>query len=73
MKIVWSAEARLELRAIKKFIARDSVFYATRMIARIIERVEKVAVLSAQRHLVHEYPELDLREVREGSYRIIYH
>jgi plasmid stabilization system protein ParE len=72
VKIVWSAEARQELRAIRKFIARDSEFYATRMVARIIERVEATAEHSTRGHPVHEYPEAILREVHEAPYRIIY-
>jgi plasmid stabilization system protein ParE len=69
VKIVWSSEARQELRAIKNFIARDSEFYAARMVARIIERVEKTAEHPTRGHPVHEYP---LREVHEAPYRIIY-
>jgi addiction module RelE/StbE family toxin len=72
VKIVWSAEARQELRAIKKFIARDSEFYATRMVARIIERVEVTAEHPTRGHSVHEYPEAILKEVHEAPYRIIY-
>jgi plasmid stabilization system protein ParE len=72
VKIVWSAEARQELRAIRKFIARDSEFYATRMVARIVERVETTAIQPTRGHPVHEYPEALLREVHEAPYRIIY-
>jgi toxin ParE1/3/4 len=72
VKIVWSAEAREELRAIRKFIARDSEFYASRMVARIVERVEKTADYPTRGHPVHEYPEQPLREVHEAPYRIIY-
>lgn len=36
MTIVWAAEARRSLKAIKRFIAQDSEFYAARMVARII-------------------------------------
>ncbi len=72
MKIVWSAEARQELRAIKRFIARDSEFYASRMVARIVERVEATAEHSTRGHPVHEYPEAVLKEVHETPYRIIY-
>ena len=72
MKIIWSAEARKELRAIRRFIARDSEYYAARMVASIVERVEKMAVHPTQGHPVHEYPEQPLREVHEDPYRIIY-
>ena len=72
MSIVWSAEARKALRSIRKFIAQDSEFYAARMVARIIERVERAADSPTQGHAVHEYPEERLKEVHESPYRIIY-
>jgi toxin ParE1/3/4 len=72
VKIIWSAEARKELRAIKRFIARDSEYYAARMVTSIVERVEKMAVYPTQGHPVHEYPEQSLREVHQDPYRIIY-
>jgi toxin ParE1/3/4 len=72
VKIVWSAEARRELRAIKRFIARDSEYYAARMVSSIVERVEKMAEHPSQGHPVHEYPERPLREVHQDPYRIIY-
>jgi plasmid stabilization system protein ParE len=70
--IVWSAEARRSLRAIRRFIAQDSEFYAARMVARIINRAEHAALVPAQGHPVHEYPEEPLKEVHEAPYRIIY-
>ncbi|MBI4626856.1 MAG: type II toxin-antitoxin system RelE/ParE family toxin [Verrucomicrobia bacterium] len=72
MSIIWSSEARRSLRSIQKFIAQDSEFYATRMVARIVERVERVSMSPGQGHPVHEYPEEPLKEVHESPYRIIY-
>jgi plasmid stabilization system protein ParE len=72
VSIVWSSEARKALRSIRKFIAQDSEFYAARMVARIVERVERAAESPAQGHPVHEYPEANLKEVHESPYRIIY-
>ncbi|MBI2513457.1 MAG: type II toxin-antitoxin system RelE/ParE family toxin [Opitutae bacterium] len=72
MKIVWSSEARRALRAIWRFIAQDSEFYATRMVGRIVERVEHASLAPAQGHAVHEYPEEPLREIHESPYRIVY-
>jgi toxin ParE1/3/4 len=72
MNILWSDESRRSLRAIRRFIARDSDFYAAQMVARIIERVEQAAKAPMQGHRVHEYPEAPLREVHESPYRIIY-
>jgi len=72
MTIRWSSAARSELRALRKFIARDSPYYADRMAARIIERVERAAQHPEAGHPVHEYPEKPLREVHEIPYRILY-
>jgi len=72
VKILWTAEARRSLRAIQRYIAQDSAFYADRVVARIIDRVEAAAQHPGRGHPVHEYPEAPLREVHETSYRIIY-
>ena len=72
MNVVWSAEARKALRAIRKFIAADSEYYAARMVGRIVERVERAALAPSQGHPVNEYPEAPLKEVHESPYRIIY-
>lgn len=72
MKIIWSVRARKELRAIRTYIARDSEYYADRMVCRIISRVEAASLSPVSGHPVHEYPEAALREVHEAPYRIIY-
>ena len=72
MNIEWSSQARKDLKAIHAYISRDSLIYAQGQIARIVERVEQASVRPATGHRVHEYPELLLKEVHEGNYRIIY-
>ncbi|MEX1113871.1 MAG: type II toxin-antitoxin system RelE/ParE family toxin [Akkermansiaceae bacterium] len=72
MSIIWSAQARRDLHAIRDFIARDSKHYAQLQIERLIFRVERAAGMPARGHPVHEFIESGLREVHEGSYRIIY-
>lgn len=72
MTIGWSSEARRSLRAIRRYIAQDSEFYAARTVARIIERVERTAMTPGQGHPVHEYPEEPLKEVHESPDRVIY-
>ncbi len=72
MNLIWSAEARQELRAIRRFIARDSEHYAARIITRLIECAESILLSPRRGHVVHEYPEAPLREIHEPPYRIIY-
>jgi len=72
MNITWSAQARRDLHAIRDFIARDSMHYAQLQIERLISRVEGMARAPSRGHPVHEFIESGLREVHEGTYRIIY-
>ena len=72
MTIVWSAQARRDLHAIRDFIGRDSEHYARLQVERLISRVERTAGMPAKGHPVHEFIESGLREVHEGTYRIIY-
>ncbi len=67
MNIIWSTQARFDLRVIHDFIARDSERYANVQIARLIARVERTASTPTRGHPVHEHPESDLREVHEGA------
>jgi toxin ParE1/3/4 len=60
------------LCAIRDFIAHDSEHYAQLQIERLISRIGKAALMPSKGHPVHEFIESDLREVHEGSYRIIY-
>jgi plasmid stabilization system protein ParE len=72
MSIIWSAQARGDLHAIRDFIARDSEHYAKLQIERLISRVEQASAMPSRGHPVHEFAESGLREVHEGPYRIIY-
>jgi toxin ParE1/3/4 len=72
MSITWSTQARRDLQAIREFIAHDSEHYARLQIERLISRVERAAGMPSRGHPVHEFTESGLREVHEGSYRIIY-
>ena len=43
MTIVWSAQSRRDLHAIRDFIGRDSEHYARFQVERLIFRVERTA------------------------------
>lgn len=72
MTLIWSDQAWRDLCAIRDFIAHDSEHYARLQMERIISRVERIATMPTKGHPVHEFMESGLREVHEGSYRIIY-
>ncbi len=72
MNIIWSTQARLDLRGIRDFIGRDSKHYAGLVVRRLIERVEHVSRMPTLGHPVHEFPRLGLRETHQDNYRIVY-
>lgn len=72
MNVFWSSQARRDLRSSRAFIAKDSSFYADRMVTRIIERTDLLVHHPQAGHPVHEALDLDVREVHAASYRIIY-
>ena len=45
-EIIWSAQARTDLRAIREFIARHSAHYADLTAQRTVQRVGRVSVLA---------------------------
>lgn len=72
MNIVWTHEARGDLRAIHVFISRDSKIQALKQVDRIRIRVRWIAENPVRGHPVHERPESGCIEVHEGKYRIIH-
>lgn len=72
MNVEWTAPARRHLRAIHDYIARDSPFYARRMVARIVARSEQLSRFPEAGRVVREYTRSDVREVFEDPYRIMY-
>lgn len=72
MKIVGSAQARRDLRAIRDFISRDSEHDGRLQIDRLITRVARASESPTMGHPVHEFSESGLREVHEGGCRIIH-
>jgi addiction module RelE/StbE family toxin len=72
MKIVWSKTALAHLTAIYDYIAKDSPRYALRMVDRLTYRSKQLAKYPESGQLVPEYSDPTLREVIEGSYRLIY-
>lgn len=71
-KITWSNLALEDLRAIHDYVAQDSAMYAERLIDRIIERVDVLETHPRIGRVVPEFNLDNIRELVEGSYRIIY-
>lgn len=72
VKIEWTETARDDLKSIFEFIAKDSHFYATRFIDKIVKRVDVLEKYPNIGRIVPEFSRDELRELIEGNYRIIY-
>lgn len=72
MKISWTEPALSDLDGIRDYIARDSEYYATQFIERIIDAVEKLERFPEMGRLVPEAGEENIRELLFQNYRIIY-
>jgi len=72
VSVVWTPQAQEQLRAIHDYVAAASSARATNLVDRITARSKQIAEHPESGRKV---PELDLpqiREVIEGSYRVVY-
>lgn len=72
MRVFWTETAVQHLSAIYTYIAQTSPAYAQRMIDRLTRRSEQIAKFPASGRVVPEFQIPSIREVVEGSYRLIY-
>jgi toxin ParE1/3/4 len=72
VKVLWTENAISYLIAIYEYIARDSSFYAQRMVDRLTTRSRQLADFPRSGRMVPEYAVEDIREVIEKPYRLIY-
>lgn len=73
MTVYWTEGAAQQLQAIHDYIAQASPEYAKRMVDRLTRRSEQIGTFPLAGRSVPEYQVEQVREVIEGSYRIIYH
>lgn len=73
MKVFWTDTAVQHLSAIYTYIAQNSPRYAERVIDRLTRRSEQIAKFPLSGRTVPEFETKQIREVIEGSYRIIYY
>ena len=73
MTVSWTSGAAQQLRAIYHYIAQASPEYAKRTVDRLTRRSEQIGTFPLSGRTVPEYHASQVREVIEGSYRIIYH
>lgn len=73
MKVYWTQTAIENLSAIYNYVAQTSPQYAFRLVDRIIKRSEQITSFPLSGRTVPEFETPQIREVIEGSYRIIYY
>jgi addiction module RelE/StbE family toxin len=73
MRVHWTSTAERHLAAIHGYIARNSPEYAKRMVDRLTRRSQQIGEFPFSGRMVPEYELPQIREVIEGSYRIVYH
>ncbi len=73
MKVFWTDTAVKHLSGIYAYIAQNSPQYGRRMVDRLTRRSEQIAAFPASGRMVPEFEREEVREVIEGSYRIIYY
>lgn len=72
MNVHWTKAAVDNLMAIHEYIAQSSPVYADKLVSRIIQRSEQFAQFPHSGRIIPEYSHPDVREIIEGSYRIMY-
>lgn len=68
----WSDQARADLKAIHKYIARDSTHYAKKITQELVDKADEVVDLPRLGRVVPELGYALVREVPAHSYRILY-
>lgn len=71
-KVKWTNLALDDLRSIYDYVSQDSAKYADRLMDKIIEKVEVLENNPRVGRKVLEFDNESIRELIEGSYRIIY-
>lgn len=70
--VKWSKPAKLDLKQIHDYIARDSKYYAQKVSLEIVEKSEKLNSFPEVGRIVPEINAPNVRELIIYSYRLIY-
>ncbi|MBK8434815.1 MAG: type II toxin-antitoxin system RelE/ParE family toxin [Chloroflexi bacterium] len=71
-QVYWTETAIQHLQAVYDYIAQTSPVYAQRIVDRLTKRSQQIMQFPYSGRMVPEYEADNIREVREGSYRLIY-
>jgi plasmid stabilization system protein ParE len=72
-RVYWATRAVTNLRGIYEFIAETSPLYAQRTVDRLLVRARQLEDFPESGRTVPELERVDVRELIEGPYRILYH
>ena len=72
MKVFWTETAINHLSSIYNYISQTSPQYAQRVVEKLTRRSEQIAGFPLSGRIVPEFETKQIREIIEGSYRIIY-
>ncbi len=72
MNVLWTDAAVAQLEAIHDYVAQTSPGYARRMVDRLTRRSIQIGAFPYSGRAVPEYELNEVRQVIEGSYRVIY-
>ena len=70
--VIWTDPAKLDLRDIHDYIARDSKYYAQKVSQDIVDKSEKLNLFPEIGRIVPETDDPNVREIFIYSYRLIY-
>ena len=70
--VKWSVPARNDLKQIHDYIAKDSKYYARKVIQEIVAKTETLTELPEIGRIVPEISDQNIRELIVYSYRLIY-
>ncbi len=71
-KIFWAAQAVDDLADIHAYIARTSPHYGAIVASRLVQAVDRLTEFPESGRVVPELNQHSVRELPEGSYRIVY-
>ena len=72
MRVRWSEHARSQVREIFAYVASDRPQTAKRLLEGFLTRVERLAEFPEQGRVWGDGRRPDLRQVLQGSYRVVY-
>jgi toxin ParE1/3/4 len=70
--VKWSKPAKLDLKQLHDYIARDSKFYAQKVSIEIVEKSERLNSFPKLGRIVPEIGDPNIRELLIYSYRLVY-